>query len=232
MFDRFKKALSQRARNKGDSAAPSSQFAPGAVSEWAATQGFGLSFDSTAQQVALEGSIRGKPWRMQLGSPSREYIRGEEVRGRAQLGFDEDVAILVMNRPLKEALEKQAYHMYTDTLQTSTDPRLPEEMRWLAMYDEVAWEELPMPFWERYGVLADRRESAVSWMTSALARTMLQWPEPAPLAEVPFVLLLLRGKVYLRMEYNPPQLTTLQHAALIFTSACESAMAALPAERH
>ena len=46
-----------------------------------------------------------------------------------------------MNRPLKESLEKQAYQIYTDQLQTSVDPNLPEEMRWLAMYDEVGWEE-------------------------------------------------------------------------------------------
>jgi hypothetical protein len=38
-----------------------------------------------------------------------------------------------MNRPLKEALEKRACEKYTDTLQTTADPSLPEEMRWLAM---------------------------------------------------------------------------------------------------
>jgi hypothetical protein len=44
---------------------------------------------------------------------------------------------------------------------------------------------------------------------------------------VPFMVLLLRGKAYLRMEYTPANLLTLQHAALIFTTACEAALAGL-----
>lgn len=227
MFDRIKKAFSRDAKEPGASVAPNSQLAHGPVSEWAATQGFGFSVDSTGHGVTLEGEVSGKPWRLQLGSPSRQYIRGEEVRARAVLGINEDVAVLLMNRPLKEALEKQAYQIYTDSLQTSIDPRLPEEMRWLAMYDEVGWDSLPRQFWDRYAVLSDRRESALAWIGPALARLMLDWPEPAPSAEVPFVMLLLRGKAYLRMEYTPADLATLQHAALIFTSACESAMGGL-----
>ena len=39
---------------------------------------------------------------------------------------------------------------------------------------------------------------------------MLDWPEPAPSAEVPFMMMLLRGKAYLRMEYTPADLA---HAA-------------------
>jgi hypothetical protein len=41
------------------------------------------------------------------------------------------------------------------------------------------------------------------------------------------MMLLLRGKAYLRMEYTPPDLLTLQHAALIFTTACEAALKGL-----
>jgi hypothetical protein len=87
---------------------------------------------------------------------------------------------------------------------------------------------LPGEFWDRYGVLSDRRESAVDWIDPALARLMLEWPAPAPSAEVPFMMLLLRGKAYLRMEYTPADLGVLQHAALVFTSACERALAGLP----
>jgi hypothetical protein len=228
MLDRFKKAFSRHAQDTGETAAPSSQLGP--VSEWAATRGFGFSVTGDGQGVALQGNVGGKPWRLQVGSSSRRYIRGEEVRARAELGVDEDVSVLVMNRPLKEALEKQAYQMYTDGLQTSANPNLPEEMRWLAMYDEVGWSALPREFWERYGVLSDRRESAIDWIDPALARLMLDWPEPAPAAEVPFMMLLLRGKAYLRMEYAPAVLGVLQHASLIFTSACERALA-VPARR-
>ena len=140
-----------------------------------------------------------------------------------------DAAVLIMNRPLKESLEKRAYAMYTDTLQTTADPSLPEEMRWLAMFDEMAWESLPKDFWERFSVLSDKRETALAWIDPLLAGMLMDWPDPAPSAEVPFILKLLRGKAYLRMEYTPANMATLQHAAFIFTRASEFALSAFPA---
>ena len=222
MFDRIKKAFSKDAGKPQDDTP--SQMSHGPVSEWAGTQGFAFSVDRDGQGVALEGKIGGKPWRLQLGRPTRNYILGEEVRARAELGLPGDVAILVMNRPLKESLEKRAYQIYTDDLQTSVDSSLPEEMRWLAMFKEVGWGGPPAAFWERYGVLTDQREHAVAWLDTHLANLLMNWHSPGPTAEVPFMVLLLNGKAYLRMEYAPADLLTLQHAALIFTSACESAL--------
>ena len=197
------------------------------VSEWASTQGLAFSVNGPGRGIALEGKVGGKAWRLQLGPPSRDYILGEEVRARADLGVREDAAVLVMNRPLREVLEKKAYQIYTDPLQTSVDQKLPEEMRWLAMFDEVGWDSLPREFWDRYSVLTDRKETAVNWIDPMLARLMLDWPDAGSCAEVPFILLLLRGKAYLRMEHTPSGLDTLRHSALIFTSACELALSRL-----
>lgn len=221
MFDRIRKALSRN--GKAGEAVPSSRQAQGPMSEWALSQGFSMSQLSPGLAV-VEGKVSGKPWRMEVGKPTRNYIRGEELRARAELGINDDLAVMVMNRPLKEALEKKAYSMITDSLQTTADPSLPEEMRWLAMYDEAGWEGLPDAFWNRYAVLADRRENALAWVDAPLAQQLMDWPSPAPSAEVPFMILLLRGKAYLRMEYSPADVATLQHAAEIFTSACESAI--------
>ena len=220
MFERIKKAL-----GRSGVAPASSGLATGPVSEWAATQGFSISIDD-GRNIALEGAVGGRPWKLVLGRPTRNYIFGEEVRGRAELGIDESVSVVVMNRALKESLEKRAYEMYTNQLQTSVDSRLPEEMRWLAMFEEFGWSSLPEAFWTRLAILSDRRESALAWIDPRLAQLMMEWPAPAPSPEVPFLVLLLNGKAYLRMEYTPPELATLQHAAQIFTSACESALAA------
>ncbi len=227
MFERIKKALSRQAQEPRESLAPSSQLAHGAASEWAATQGFGFHVDKR-HTMSLDGKVGGKAWKLQVGNPSRAYIRGEELRARAELGVHDDVAILVMNRKLKEALEKQAYEMYTDDLQTSADPRLPEEMRWLAMFDEVGWEGLSQPFWSRYAVLTDNKAYALEWVAPELVDMMLGWPQPAPGPQVPMLILLLRGKAYLRMEYTPADMPTLQHASKIFQKACEVALRALP----
>lgn len=229
MFDRIKKALTGKAKGADvEPAAPPSQNASlGPVSEWAATQGFSFSGQASGTHFSLQGKVSGKTWRIEQGRPSRSFIHGEELRARAELGVNEDAAVLVMNRTLKETLEKKAYSIYTDSLQTMADPNLPEEMRWLAMYQEVGWDSLPQEFWARYAVLADRRENALAWIDTGLANLLLDWPEPSPGPEVPFMLMLLRGKAYLRMEYNPADMPTLQHAATVFVSACDAAIGGL-----
>jgi hypothetical protein len=227
MFDRIRKAFAREGKDPAETQGANSQMAHGPVSEWAGTQGFAFSTEANGRGIALDGRVRNKPWRLQLGRPSRKYIFGEEIRARAELDLPGDAAVLVMNRPLRDALEKQAYEMYTDPLRTSTDPNLPEEMRWLAMFDEVGWETLPKDFMDRYAILTDNRANAQSWVVDPLIRATLDWPAPGPTPQVPFMMLLLRGKAYLRMEYSPADLMTLQHAASIFTTACETALAGL-----
>ena len=221
MFERLKKVFGQTGHD-----ADTPQIAD-AVSQWAGTKGFAYTGHGDSPAFAVTGKIGNKPWKLERGRSSRDYIRGEELRARAELKVNDDAAVLIMNRPLKEALEKRAYEMYTDTLQTTADPSLPEEMRWLAMYPEVGWDGLPPAFWARYSVLADRREHALAWLDSSLAELLMSWPEPAPDDQTPFMLMLLRGKAYLRMQYTPADMPTLEHAAQIFTSACESAVSGL-----
>jgi len=218
MFERLKRVFAPSAASLAVGPAD-------VVSEWAGTHGFSYSIQGKDRGLVLSGKIRGKPWKLESGASSRDYIRGEELRARAELGVDGDISVLLMNRPLKEALEKRAYAIYTDTLQTTADPSLPEEMRWLAMYQEFGWNSLVPDFWERYTVLADQRDNALAWIDSNLAELLLHWPQPGVDAQTPFILMLLRGKAYLRMEYSPGDTATLQHAAVIFTSACEAALA-------
>lgn len=222
MFDRIKKAFQRNGKERGDT--PSS-LQHDAVSEWAASRG--MSFSSgLGSTMSMHGKVGGRPWRMELGRPTRDYILGEELRARAELGVNDDVGAMIINRPLKEALERRAYSMITDTLQTTADPRLPEEMRWLAMYDEIGWEGISDRFWARYAVLSDTREHAVAWVDQRLVELLMAWPEPAAVPQVPFMVVLLRGKCYLRMQYLPAETSTLEHATTVFLHACENAMEA------
>ena len=223
MSDQFKKAFGASADQPEKRAVAVSD----AVSAWAKAQGFTYSRLNEGKGFSIAGRTGHKPWRLECGHSLRAYIQGDELRARAELKVDEDVAVLIMNRSLKEALEKQAYALYTDTLHTMVDPKLGEEMRWLAMYREVGWEGLSPAFWARYSVLTDKRAHALAWLDPSLADVLMSWPEPATNAQVPFVLMLLRGKGYLRMQYTPADMPTLAHATLIFTRACESALAGL-----
>jgi len=224
MFDRLKKVFQKGPDPRAEPAA-SRMGGHGPVSEWAASRGMSFSGSPTGNAMTVQGKIGGRPWRLEIGKPSRDYIAGEELRARAELGVSEDVGAMVINRPLKDALERRAYSMITDTLRTTADPRLPEEMRWLAMYDEIGWEGVRDDFWRRYAVLADSREHATAWVDGALVELLMSWPEPSPGAQVPFMIVLLRGKCYLRMQYLPADAATIEHASAIFTAASESAMA-------
>ena len=195
-----------------------------AAADWARAQGLSFASSGEGKGFVITGRLLGKPWKLERGRSSRNYIHGDELRARAELGISDDVSVLIMNRALKDSLEKRAYQMYTDTLQTTADPNLPEEMRWLAMYEEVGWEALSTAFLQRYAVLADDRSHAELLIDANLAALMMSWPEPAPDAQVPFLLMLMRGKAYLRMQFSPATQATLAHAGLIFNTACESAV--------
>ena len=230
MFDRIRKVF-QRERKERDGEGASSFSSYGPLSEWAASRGMSFSTGALGHTVSMHGKVGGHPWRMELGKPTRDFISGEELRARAELGVFDDLGAMIINRPLKDALERRAYSMITDTLQTTADPRLPEEMRWLAMYDEIGWEGVPESFWARYAVLADQREHALAWVDDTLVNLLLGWPSPAPGAQVPFMIVLLRGRCYLRMQYQPALTSTLDHASTVFTAACESALGAFGTRR-
>ena len=172
----------------------------------------------------IKGMLYDKPWKLERATASRNYISGEEIRGRADIKVDPQATIVIMNRPLKELLEKRAYALYTDSVETHAGPTLMEEMRWLALYPEVGWENPPDSFWKRYAVMTDRRAQAINWVTPELAELLTSWPQPATDANVPFILMVMRGKAHLRMQLTPKGMDTLDHITQVFTTAAQSAI--------
>lgn len=198
---------------------------------WAKAQGYEMHFQTKEvkgkapiQGFYIDSQTEGKPWRLECGAPTRDFIKGEEILFRGELGVLDSVSVVVMNRPLKMLLEKRAFQLYTDSLQTTLDPKLPEEMRWLAIYQEAGWAGLPDAFWDRYAVMSGQREHAQSWITSALVESLLQWPLGGPTIDTPFTLMLLRGKCYLRMQFADRDTMTLRHTNKVFRLACQSAL--------
>lgn len=174
--------------------------------------------------IGIQGVLHGKPWKLERAAASRNYISGEEIRGRADIAVDPQATIVIMNRPLKELLEKRAYALYTDSVETHAGPTLMEEMRWLALYPEVGWEKPPDSFWKRYAVMTDHRAQAINWVTPELADLLTSWPQPATDANVPFILMVMRGKAHLRMQLTPAGMDTLDHITQVFTTAAKSAI--------
>ena len=81
MFDRLRKAFQREPKERGD-AAPSQGGPHAPVSEWAASRGMSFSAGTLGHSVSMQGRIGGRPWKMELGRPTRDYIAGEELRAR------------------------------------------------------------------------------------------------------------------------------------------------------
>ncbi len=234
MFESFKKLIGLEAKPATKDSAqsfPKFKLSPKApnlsnkVSVWAGLQGLAYAAQKDGRGGHyLEGKVADKVWRMEQGKPTRDFIHGIELRARAELDLAQDAAVMVISRGLKNELDKRAFALYTDTLQTIADPHLPEEMRWLSIYEEVGWESLGEAFLNDYAILADKRDNAMAWLSPELANLLNHWPIQD--RRIPKILMLLRGKVYLRMQYSDGDMATMEHATTIFTTACELAVAA------
>ena len=64
----------------------------------------------------------------------------------------------------------------------------------------------------------------MNWVTPQLADLLTSWPEPATDANVPFILMVMRGKAHLRMQLTPTGANTLDHIGSVFTMAAQSAL--------
>jgi hypothetical protein len=220
MLGRFKKAFSLSAPSV-DVALPV-PFQHSALSKWATFQGLSYVAQPGIKSFSVEGTVNGKAWKMTSGLPSREFIKGDELLARAVLNTLEDVSVLVISRSLKESLEQQAFKLSTDSNQTNINPTLPVEAQWLAAYKETGWSGLPGAFWVHYAVIANRSRHASAWISPAMAELLLSWPDVDP--RNPFLMMLIRGKAYMRMQHTGENVAAVEHAVDVFTSACKSAM--------
>lgn len=226
MFDRIRKAF-----HPSGAAAAAKPVTNQEVVRWADAQRLAVVAQPIDGHFDLGGEVGGRPWRLECGASTRDYVRGLELRGRADVGADPDAAVMVMNRPLQEALEGNAYNALTDTLQTTVNASMPEEMRWLAMFDEVAWPELPASFRRHFAVVAERIETAERWIHAPVVSQLLDAVEGeggAARAESPLMLMLVRGKVYLRMEHTRRSLPEIAHATQLLLTAAQSALQNVP----
>ena len=223
MYDLFKalKSLAQWTLKKD------SRFSESEVAAWANQHAFTCEGPTENAQFTVSGAIDGHPWKIERRAGSRQFIKGDELMARAVLDLPIDPVVIVMNRALKDVLEKQAYSIYTDQLRTLAEPSLTEEMRWLALYPECHHPQLSQNFHLVCSILAGSKTDAVKWISPDLAE--LVWRCVAVDPELPFILMVLRGKVYLQRQLKasaePDDVAALAESVKIFRAASESALA-------
>ena len=195
------------------------------VVQWAQLNG--LAYEPLAGGAyVLSGHWWEQPVRIECAVPTRPFIQGLEFMARVELARPTPGGVVVMNRALKQRLERQAgklYSQYTDTLQT-TAQNVPEEIRWLSMYRDAGWSGPDRRFWARYAVLTDVPETARSWLDDESLQRLMRWPTEAVGLDTPLLLMRLRGKVYMRLQIDRANDgATAAHALDLFRHACEQA---------
>jgi hypothetical protein len=198
----------------------------GDVVQWAQRGGHAFKRARDAHGFVVDGRLQGRPWRLEWGPPQRAYIGGQELRLRMELDLPADLQMLVLGRELMHLLERQTYERFTQGLQTQIDTATPEEMRWLVMFPKVDLGSLRAlrPY---FGVVASMPEAALAWIDGPLA-TLLEGTARELLRDaVPFVLMTLRGRTYLRMRLDEPNARALDLALTLFETAVTQAVRAV-----
>lgn len=196
-----------------------------AVSDWATKNK--LRFRRTREEdgFVIDGGVESKPWRLEWGPPQRGYIQGHELRLRMELGLPSDWQLMVLSQPLFEVLERHTFERFTESTQTVIDADTPEEMRWLAMYPKVSY-QAAKPVRSRFNLVANLGPIATSWVEGALSNQLELASTQVLEQQPPFVLMILRGKVYLRTQMAEPDVVAIGQLVTLFETAVLQALRA------
>ena len=213
MLDAFKKLISRQP--------PGPDWRE--VSDWAKANKLGFKREHEGVGFVIDGGMESKPWRLEWGPPQRLYIEGHELRLRMELGLSPNLQMLLLSQPLLETLERQTFERFTESTQTVIDGATPEEMRWLAMFPKVPY-KASKDVRMRFGLVGNVPIEASHWVEGPLARQMDEAALGFLKNEPPFVLMLLRGRVYLRMQMPEPKVQLIAQAVSVFEVAVRQAL--------
>ncbi|WAC71990.1 hypothetical protein OU995_20780 [Roseateles sp. SL47] len=160
--------------------------------------------------------------RIEWGPSQRSYINGYELRMRCELKLHHDLQMMLIERQLMDTLESSVFEAYTDTLRTRVDTDTPEEMRWLVMFPKQPVQDSKLVK-QRFGSVSNSRELSNAWLSPELCSRLAQASQDILVEGRPFVLLSLRGNVYLRTAMPDPSLNEVQGLASVLEAAAHSA---------
>ena len=189
------------------------------LAAWAQAHQYGFRAQRDGTGFVVDGRLGALPWRMEWGASQRVYLHGPELRLRAELGLPSAVQVMVLDRPLQEAMEKSMYEQYVEGVQTRIDDHAPPEMRWLVMYPKLPGDELKT-LRDRFVVVGNREDWLRLWLEGPLTDAL----QAAPLAAGhPLVLMIARGRLTLRTALEAPELPDLQRWLRLFETASREA---------
>jgi len=193
------------------------------IHDWAEGRNahFRVTRDGQGFMVEQPKALPG-PLRIEWGASQRSYITGHELRMRCEMKLQGDLQLLVLGRDLMETLEKAVFEAYTDTLKTRVDTDTPEEMRWLVMFPKLTQFSSKLVR-QRFGVLGVTKDLADAWLDGELSELLAQSTQDVLPEGQPFVLMTMRGNVYLRTAMPVPEIAKIQSLVRLLECACREA---------
>jgi hypothetical protein len=192
-----------------------------AARRWAEGAGHRFAVGRGGEGFVVESQGAGPAVRIEWGPSQRQYIAGQELRVRADIGPATDLQMLVATRALMERLERDVFEQYTEGTETRIDDHTPEEMRWLVLYPQVSGKVLGA-LHERFGLLSNRPRASTLWLEEGLAGPLakcITWHDPT----VPMVLVVQRGRFVLRLALAEPRIAVLDGAVSLGLAAAAAA---------
>ncbi|MBS0445034.1 MAG: hypothetical protein JSR59_03690 [Proteobacteria bacterium] len=200
----------------------------GEVADWAQRRGHAFRRARDDTGFVIEGTLEGKPWRLEWGPPQRPYIAGRELRLRMELAMPSEAQMLLLSRPLLESLERQTYEQFTEGNQTQIGTSTPEEMRWLVMFPKINLGSVP-ELKGHFAAVAGQEAIGLAWIEGPLANALVQARGTLLAADPPFVLMVLRNRGYLRVQLADPEPRAIGVALGLFEVSITRAMQAAAA---
>jgi hypothetical protein len=199
--------------------APAAPKAWEALQPWADSRQYVLREVKGAEGFVLDGKLGAVPWRLEWGASQRHYISGTELRMRAEMGLSSDLQLVLMNKALQLQMEKAVFDQYVEGVQTRIDNQTPPEMRWLVMFPKLAAAEMG-GLRERFAALGSTKSWLQQWLEGPLAESLVARKLDA---HTPFVLMIGRGRITLRMALGEPEPRDLEPWLRVFETAMREA---------
>lgn len=194
------------------------------IQEWAEVRGAEFTQTRDGQGFLIEHTqARPGPLRVEWGVSQRSYLPGFELRMRCEMRVHPDLQLMVLCRALMENLERAVFEAYTDTLKTRVDTDTPEEMRWLVMFPKFnnAASQIVR---QRFGVVGVTKELTGAWVDGELSEALAQASQDLLPEGHPFVLMSMRGNLYLRTEMAEADLPKVQALVRLLECAAREAL--------
>jgi hypothetical protein len=186
-----------------------------AIAGWARRTGYVHKREKDGDGFAIDGHLDAAPWRLEWGRPQRPYLEGHELRMRMVLGVPPELQMLIMTKPLRERLANEAFEQATQSNQTHLNENVSEETRWLVVFPKISMGGSQILRNYYAGVSSVAHEGSW-WLEGALAhaleRAATTWLNTQP----PFLLMTLRGRLYLRMQLASAEESDVVAAVALF----------------